>query len=459
MQSEKVKKYSCETCGRAINHRGNCFACNLKKKSDAKMRDFSSPSKDDGIKKVNEKLVSKDKVYSVDEATNYLKGLIVNDRILQNIWIKGEVSNFIHSRGIHMYFSLKDENAVIDCAMFKNLNQDLKFLPGDGMNVIIKGKIDIYKQRGKYQLIVEEIHDAGKGELYIRFLQLKNKLEKEGLFREDHKRPIPKYPLSLGIVTSLQGAVIQDILKVIKRRYPHIKILIYPSLVQGNTAKENIVRGINALNGFNLDLIILARGGGSLEDLWPFNEEIVVRAIYNSNIPIISAVGHETDVTLSDFVADKRAPTPSVAAEIAVPDEKEVLGSLAHMEGRIFRQINNILEDKRSSLKNIITRPLFKKPYNLINPYKQNFDDLAIQLIEVVNERTENLQGGLDYLDVRLKALNPKSILKRGYSMTLKDDKIVSSINNINAEDVLVTVFKDGKIKSRVMDKNGREII
>jgi len=249
------------------------------------------------------------KIYSVDEIATYIKSLIEQDKCLQHIWVTGEISNFRCSNKGHIYFSLKDEKSIIDCAMFQRAAQHLVFTPQDGMKVIVEGYVDVYKPRGSYQIIIEEMKLTGQGELYIKYLQLKAKLEKEGLFRNEHKKPIPKYPKTIGIVTSLEGSVIHDIIKVTKRRYPHVKIIIFPSLVQGNEAKHTIVRGIEILNKINVDIIIVARGGGSFEDLWSFNEEIVARATYNSKIPIVSAIGHETDFTIIDFVADKRAPT------------------------------------------------------------------------------------------------------------------------------------------------------
>lgn len=399
------------------------------------------------------------KIYSVDEITTYIKNILEQDKGLQNFWIKGEISNFKHSNNIHMYFSLKDENSIIECAMFQRANQNLEFMPEDGMKVIIKGNIDVYKPRGKYQIIIEEMYLAGKGKLYIKFLQLKAKLEKEGLFKEEHKKSIPKYPKVIGIVTSLQGAVIQDIIKVIKRRYPHVKIIIYPSLVQGNEAKYNLVKGIEVLNNINLDVIILARGGGSFEELWPFNEEIVARAIYNSKTPIISAVGHETDFTIADFVADKRAPTPSVAAEIAVPDVQEIFGLFVHLEKRLCKQTLSILEIKKQAVNQVTSRPIFKKPYMIVDAYKQNIDEKFIKLKQIIVNKTEILKREVRGIDKRLNALSPYAILKRGYSITMKKGKVISNTKNINAGDIISTIVSNGKIKSKVQNKNEGKVV
>jgi len=399
------------------------------------------------------------KIYSVDEITTCIKNLIEQNETLQNIWVKGEISNFRHPNKAHMYFSLKDENSIIDCAMFQRANQNLEFMPEDGMKIIVKGNLDVYKLKGRYQIIVEEMHLTGKGELYIKFLQLKAKLEKEGLFKDEYKKSIPKYPCTVGVVTSLEGSVIHDIIKVVKRRYPHIKLIIFPSLVQGNEAKYTIVKGIEILNQFCVDVIIIARGGGSFEDLWPFNEEIVARAVYNSKIPIVSAIGHETDFTIADFVADKRAPTPSVAAELVVPNEAEIFNNLANLENKLYKYTVKIIESYKQQIYYIINRPIFKRPFSLIEEYKQLLDERGSQLKQIAINKIELLKIKLAGLDGKLDALSLYSILKRGYSITIKDGKIVSSIKNINYGDAISIIVKDGEINSKVNDKNERRII
>ncbi len=399
------------------------------------------------------------RIYSVDEITTYIKNLIEQDRILQNILVQGEISNFRCSNNEHMYFSLKDENSMIDGVMFQKANQNLEFIPEDGMRVIIRGYIDVYKPRGRYQLVIEEMHLTGKGELYLKFLQLKAKLEKEGLFREEHKKPIPRYPKNVGVVTSPEGSVIYDIIKIVKRRYPRIRLIIFPSLVQGDEAKYEIVKGIKILNQINVDVIIVARGGGSFEDLWPFNEEIVARAVYDSKIPIVSAVGHETDVTIIDFVADKRAPTPSAAAELAVPNETEIFNSLANLENRLCRYITKTIEHYKQQMSYIINRPVFKRPFTLIAGHKQFLDEREIRLKQIAISKIEILKRELKGVEGKLGALNPYSILNRGYSITMKDDKIVSSIKDISCDDLIFTIVKDGEIKSKIQNKDGREII
>jgi len=402
---------------------------------------------------------SNTKIYSVDEITTYLKDLIEQNEILQNIWIKGEISNFKYHNKKNMYFSLKDENSIIKCAMFERANQDLEFMPEDGMKMIVRGSIEIYKSWGSYQIIVEEIYLTGKGELYVKFLQLKEKLEKEGLFRSEFKKSIPKFPETIGIVTSSDGAVIRDIIKIIRRRWPYIKLIIFPSLVQGNEAKHMIVKGIEILNQINVDVIIVARGGGSFEDLWPFNEEIVARAVYDSRVPIVSAIGHETDTAIIDFVADKRAPTPSAAAELVVPNGEEISSNLSNSENRLYKQITRIIESYKQQIYYMISRPIFKRPFSLIEEYNQVLDEKTIHLEQVVINKIEILRGEFRGFDGKLNALSPYAVLDRGYSITMREDEIISSIKNINRGEIISTIVKDGIINSEVEKKSERKIV
>ncbi len=397
------------------------------------------------------------KIFSVDEITTNIKRILESNPNLQDVWIKGEVSNFKHPNEKHMYFSLKDENSLIKCAMFYRANNELDFEPKDGMKVVVRGSIDVYKVRGSYQIVIEEMFLHGKGELYLRFLQLKSKLEKQGFFAKEHKKNIPKFPKTIGIATASKGSVIRDIINVIKRRYPHVKLILYPCSVQGEEAKYTIVRGIEALNNLEVDVIIIGRGGGSIEELWPFNEEIVAKAIFNSKIPIISAVGHETDFTLSDFTADVRAPTPSSAAEIAVPNQKEINASLVKYKQRIYNQIYKIIKRKKEKIETIENRPLFKRPYLLVDPYKQILDGKIEKIQNIMIKKTEILKARIEGLNGKINALNPESILERGYSLTMRNDKIISSINNINEDDVISTIVKDGEIKSKVKEKRKNE--
>src|SRR3989344_3384241 len=284
------------------------------------------------------------KIYSVDEITTHIKNILEKNNLLQNVRVRGEISNFKLYNNKHIYFDLKDENSIIRCVMFSGSNNQLKFKPEDGAEVIVNGQIDVYKKRGTYGIIVKEMELAGEGTLFKQFLKLKEKLEKEGLFKEEFKKPIPQIPRKIGIVASLEGAAVKDVIKTIKRRFPHVRIIIYPSLVQGNEAKYQIVKGIEVLNQLKPDVILIVRGGGSFEDLWSFNEEIVARAIFKSKIPIITGIGHERDFTIADFVADKRAHTPSAAAEMAVPDIIEIKSILLNLERRLYKDLKKIRE-------------------------------------------------------------------------------------------------------------------
>ncbi len=399
------------------------------------------------------------KIYSVNEINSYIKSLMLNDKNLQNVWVKGEISNFKHHNNIHMYFSLKDESSLIECAMFQETNLKLNFKPENGIKVIVRGHLDVYKLRGKYELIVSEIHLQGKGELYFKFLELKSKLEKEGLFDSMHKKFLPKYPQTIGVVTSISGAVIHDISKIIAKRYPHVKIIIYPSYVQGDEAKTTLTRGLEVLNALLVDVIIIARGGGSFEELWPFNEEIVVRAIYHSVAPVISAVGHESDFTISDFVADRRASTPSVAAEMVVPNEEEIINQFSNLGKHLYNGIKNILEKRKNEIKQIISRPIFKRPQILIELHKQNLDEKSMELRKTLTNRIDLLKNEAKNFNGKINALSPFSVLNRGYSITMKNNNILSSITNINKEEVITTIMRDGDIKSKVQSKDERKNI
>lgn len=399
------------------------------------------------------------KIYSVDEITTYLKNLIEKNEILQDVWVKGEISNFRHYNKKHMYFNLKDENSIINSAMFYRSNVNLEFKPKEGMKIVVRGHIGIYKKKGEYQIIVEEMQLAGKGELYIKFLQLKEKLEKKGLFNEKLKKLIPKFPKKIGIITSPEGAAIRDIIKIIKRRYPLVKILIYPSFVQGDEAKYTLSRGIGVLNSFDIDVIIIARGGGSFEDLWPFNEEIVAEEIFNSKIPIITGIGHEVDFTIADFVADKRAPTPSAAAELVVPDEIEIFNNLVGLENKLHKHLMKTIEFYKQQIHYIQDKPIFKRPLSLIEQYKQFLDEKMVQLKQILFNKIEIQKRVFSGFKGKLNALSPYAVLDRGYTITVKKGKIISSIKDINLDDVISTIVKDGEIKSKIQYKNERKII
>ena len=390
-------------------------------------------------------------VYTVSELTKYIR--VILEDSFPGIWIEGEISNFVlHSSG-HMYFSMRDANAVLKCAMFKRSNEKLKFKLKDGMKVICFGSISVYDARGDYQLIVEEIEPKGIGALQLQFQQLKERLYKEGLFNEDHKVPIPFLPTRIGIVTSPTGAAIRDILNIARRRFSNVEIIINPVKVQGEGAKEEIASAIKQFNELkNIDVMIVTRGGGSLEDLWSFNEEVVARAIYESDIPVISAVGHEIDYTISDFVADFRAPTPSAAAELVIPRKEE----LVNLIGTAVTRLNNALTGKIGMLAQRLTTLkesyILRQPLNIITQYEQKIDDLrkdiAIRIDHLVKMRSENF----NLLISKLEALSPLGILKRGYSITTKvpEGMIIKDSGLLKKGDRVETKLGKGKFTSRV---------
>jgi exodeoxyribonuclease VII large subunit len=390
-------------------------------------------------------------IYTVAEITKYIR-VILQDSF-PGVWVEGEISNHVlHSSG-HMYFSLKDAGAVLKCAMFKRANEKLKFKPKDGMKVICFGAISVYEARGDYQLIVEEIEPKGIGALQLQFQQLKEKLFKEGLFDEKHKVAIPFLPTRIGIVTSPTGAAIRDILNIARRRFSNVEIIINPVKVQGAGAKDEIARAIREFNELkNIDVMIVTRGGGSLEDLWPFNEETVARAIYDSDIPVISAVGHEIDYTISDFVADFRAPTPSAAAELVIPRKEDLVNiintSTTRLRNALLSKID-ILSHKLSRLKGAY---VLRQPLNLITQNQQKIDDLrkdlAIRIDHIVKMRGENFK----LLISKLETLSPLGILTRGYSITTKfpEGAIIKNAKLLKRDDIVETRLGKGKFKSRV---------
>ena len=322
-----------------------------------------------------------EKTFTVSEINSYINKKMKFDPNLKNILIKGELSNYKTFSSGHSYFTLKDEKSQIPGVMFKGMkDRFLKFEPKDGMKVIIKGKIEVYEKDGKYQLYATKITEDGIGELYIAYEQLKKKLEKEGLFDDAHKKEIPKYPKRVGVVTAQTGAAVRDIITTIRKRYPICRILVFSTLVQGNQAAPQIVRQIKRAQNFDLDTLIVGRGGGSIEDLWPFNEEIVAREIYACEIPVISAVGHEIDYTISDFVADRRAPTPTGAAVIAVPDINEVKNNVNQLSTRINNNINNRISENKTRLEHISQKQIFKNPETIYEIKGMGLDTLVSKL-------------------------------------------------------------------------------
>ncbi len=392
------------------------------------------------------------KLYTVEEITEYLQALIKEDTLLSDFWITGEVSNFYHHGSGHMYFTLKDKNAQIKTVMFKGYNSSLDFEVEDGMQVNARGSLDIYAKRGEYQFYAREMEKAGKGDLYQAFEKLKKKLKEEGLFDEDKKKPIPKLASRIGIVTSPTGAAVRDILSVMKRRQGDFSVLVVPAHVQGDLAKGEITAGIEYLNSRDdIDLIIVSRGGGSIEDLWPFNEEDVARAIYNSRLPVISGVGHETDFTISDFVSDLRAPTPSAAAELATASREEILDKLNNLSKRLFNSSLNKIKQRREKIKSIGARRIFSRPEELFRNYEQQLDNLESRLKNEVEKDYKEWENRYNLLYEKLSNLSPLQTLKRGYTV-LQDEKgkTVKSVDDIDIGDRIKGRLSDGIAQLKV---------
>ena len=348
---------------------------------------------------------------TISELTRYIKGIIDNNEFLNKVYIKGEISNFKnHTRG-HYYFTLKDEKSRINAVMFASSVKNIKFMPNDGMKVLVTGRISVYEATGGYQIYVDDMVEDGVGNLYVAFEQLKEKLGKEGLFDVAHKKKIRKVPRKIGIITASTGAAIKDILTTIKRRFPVCETILFPSLVQGEKAKEDIVRNIELANTYDLDTLIVGRGGGSIEDLWPFNEEIVARAIYNSKIPVISAVGHEIDYTIADFVADLRAPTPTAAAELAVPDITTILSYLDTAKVRSSNAISNLCDSKRMLLNKLEDSYILKRPMAIYEAKEQKLDNLIDNLRNAINKKIEIKKVKLFELTNSYVFYNPDIVL------------------------------------------------
>lgn len=394
------------------------------------------------------------KTFSVSQVNEYINKLLKGDIILANLQVEGEISNFNHHSSGHMYFSIKDESSRIRCVMFRGQARLLKFLPEEGMKVLVKGYVSLYERDGQYQLYIQNMEPAGIGALYFAYEQLKERLEKEGLFHQSSKKPLPFLPEKIGVITSPTGAAIRDIISVINRRNPNVEIIIYPVLVQGLESKEQISGAIEYLNKSKaVDVIIVGRGGGSIEELWSFNEEVVARSIFSSKIPIISAVGHETDFTISDFVADMRAATPSAAAELVIPSLRDLEYTLLSLEKRGVQAMANILGQKENKLKQLSTSHVFTKPYDSINQYKQEIDWLRERMTKEIEKvlmvQREKYQG----LTNNLLGVSPNSVLNRGYSIVKdKKDNFISSIAKLSKGDQVQIILKDGLIKCIIED-------
>jgi len=393
------------------------------------------------------------KVFSVSDINNYIKQLVANDGILSGLSVRGEISNFKHHYTGHMYFTIKDNNSVLKCVMFKSQASILKFAPQNGEKVIVSGYISVFERDGQYQFYASDMQPDGIGALHLAFEQLKNKLQSEGLFNSDIKKKLPVLPRSIGVVTSSTGAVIRDIINVTYRRHSNMKILLYPVAVQGTQAAGQIAAAIKKLNELNqVDVIIIARGGGSLEELWAFNEEIVARSIYASNIPIISAVGHETDFTICDFVSDLRAPTPSAAAELAVPDVEVLQYKLQNYNIKMKNLLVKKLTMCQTQLHKANSRHVFRHPYDKVNQYRLKLDNELKHLFKNNEMLLKDRKSQFGILAGKLDVLSPLKILERGYSVTrLPEGAIVSMVEQVQIGDNLEICLANGTVDCNVV--------
>ena len=388
---------------------------------------------------------------TVEELNKYIKRKIDDDEVLNNVYVKGEISNFKPHYSGHMYFTLKDEKSLIKCVMFKSYTPHLSFMPKDGMKVCVLGQVSVFERDGVYQVYVKAMKEDGMGSLYEAYEKLKAKLEEEGLFDEEHKKKIPAFPKTIGVLTASTGAVIRDIINVSTRRNPNVHIRLLPVAVQGVDAKDQIVAGIKRMNEEKLaDVIIVGRGGGSLEDLWAFNEEVVARAIYESEIPIISAVGHETDFSISDFVADLRAPTPSAAAELAVPNIEDVKYTIDLYENRYKVALKKKVEVMRLRFDKCMSLRVFKEPLLKINERALKLDTDIKDLANKINQKLEKAKTRYAQVALKIDTLSPMKTMTRGYSITEKEGKVIKSVKDLNKGDTVNIRLVDGNKEATI---------
>jgi exodeoxyribonuclease VII large subunit len=395
-----------------------------------------------------------EKIYSVSEISREIKRVI--EQFIPPVWVEGEISNYSASRAGHVYFSLKDDTALINCVIWRSIAGRIPFHLTNGMNVTVRGDVITYAAQSQYQINVKEVRAAGLGSLYLAFEALKNKLSNEGLFAPELKKPIPAYPKRVGVVTSYTGAAIRDILQVSQRRNPAVEMVVFPAQVQGDKAADTIIEGIETFNRLrNVDFIIIGRGGGSIEDLWAFNEEKLVRAIAASDLPVVSAVGHEVDFTLADFVADFRAPTPSAAAEMTIPENTMILNTVSTLVGRIYQQILRFQAQKRQQFEHLQTRINLNNPVELIRQKYQCLDELDNRLIYAVGQQVQREKFRLDTYRGTLKALNPKDVLNRGYAIvySLPEGGIVQSVEKVDKGHRIEVEVSDGRFDAVVEKK------
>lgn len=418
---------------------------------------------------------------TISDLNRYIKAKFDVDSNLNNVYLKGEISNFKHHSRGHFYFTLKDEGSRIAAVMFNFNASKVNFEPEDGMKVLVTGRVGVYEATGAYQIYVNTMDIDGVGNLYLEFEKLKKKLAGEGLFDVSHKRKIPKYPKTIGIITAPTGAAIRDIISTIKRRYPIAKTILFPALVQGVGAKESVVKQLKKAQEYSLDVIICGRGGGSIEDIWCFNEEVVARAIYDSKIPVISAVGHEIDFTIADFVADLRAPTPTGAAEMAVPNLTDLNNYLNQLKIRGTKAIENIINEKENKIQAIKNKQILKNPLSIYEIKEQKLDNLLDHLSLCINNKLKEdalryqkivdnilfkepkkiLESKEYQFNILLKTvtiLNPMRILESGYSVVKSKDKVITSVKLINKDDLLTITLKDGVAEAKVISKEDHNV-
>ena len=394
--------------------------------------------------------------WTVTELTYYIRDLFETDYRLKDVDVSGEISNFTQARSGHLYFTLKDQQTQLKCVMWRSAAERLDYLPQDGDAVVVNGRVSIYEAGGVYQLYAEHLEQAGRGGLAVAFEKLKQQLSDEGLFDPVHKKPIPTFPRKIGIVTSADAAALRDILNVLQRRFPLVSVLIAPTLVQGNEAPAQIVRALRWLDGRNdIDTIIVARGGGSMEDLWAFNDQAVARAIFAAEHPVICGVGHEVDFTIADFVADLRAPTPSAAAELAVPDVEEIRSGVASLETRLVGEIEDCIEQNRRQLQNLLRSMQHLSPQHRVETNRQRLDGLQIRLDMAVSRSLSRLQNRLALAQTSLNAVSPQATLARGYAIVRGENgRIVRSVQAVQAGNALSVQVADGIFEVTVWEEN-----
>ncbi len=422
-----------------------------------------------------------EKPLSVSALTDYIKYKFDNDKNLRNIHLEGEISNFKRHRRGHFYFTLKDSAASISAVMFRGRTHRVPFTPEDGMNVIVQGSVSVFKVAGSYQVYVDDMLEVGLGNLYRQYLELKATLEKEGYFDKARKRALPEFPSQIAVLTSSTGAAVRDIIQIISRRYPLVKVLVYPTTVQGERAKEEIKANIELADADpENDVLIVGRGGGSIEDLWAFNERMVADAIYHAQTPVVSAVGHETDFTIADFVADMRAPTPSGAAELVVPDQKSLRRDIERMRGRVADRLSDILDEKRKRLSDLGSRYVLKDPPRILEPMERRLEylqdklrilhpkkklseqrrlleDHALRLSRAFRQRLTEKRHRLETKGEQLKYLDPRRLMERGYTLAKKRGEIVKRVKDLRTGDKVELEFYDGSVSAEVKDKKEKK--